>query len=137
MTIHLINQFQFLVKNAWQQLVMAAKNFHFRLSFFPRSCLLPEIFREYVEKYGLAKYIRFNSWVDWVMYDSASGKFEVTSRDLKAKETRDKEPFDYVIVATGHFNYPNMISFPGQDSFTGQIIHSKQFLDANRFKGET
>ena len=104
---------------------------------FPDRVYYLKYFNEYVEKYGLAKYIRFNSWVDWVKYDSASGKFEVTSRDLKAKETRDKEPFDYVIVATGHFNYPNMISFPGQDSFTGQIIHSKQFLDANRFKGET
>ena len=44
------------------------------------------------------------------------------------------DTFTYVIVATVIFNIPNKPTFPGIETFTGRIIHSHDFRDANEYK---
>ena len=93
--------------------------------------------QNFCSHYGLQNYIRFKKWVEWVQFNEETGKFEVTVRDLKSENRGAKIQnfFDYVIVATGHFSKPNLVSYPGEETFPGSILHSKYFIDANRFKG--
>ena len=52
------------------------------------------------------------------------------------KQTRQKEIFSHLIVATGIFNVPDIPSFPGLDTFNGRIMHSHDFQDAREFKNQ-
>ena len=89
----------------------------------------------FVHQFKLNQYIHFKTWVQHVRFDKGSEKFIVTVKDLQTSKEREEDPFDYVIVATGHFNYPNYVRYPGQETFKGKVIHSKQFLEARRYKG--
>ena len=80
-------------------------------------------------------WIRFNTAARHVAYDKASDKFSVTVENL-SDHTRHTEPFDWVIVATGHFSVPNMPSFPGIETFPGRVMHSHDFRSADEFKGK-
>ncbi len=81
---------------------------------------------DYAEHFGVTPVIRFNSTVTglteqpdtdhgWILtYENQSGSHE--------------ENFDLVIVSIGLFsNIPNVPSFPGQEEFTGEIIHNSAF----------
>jgi trimethylamine monooxygenase len=62
-------------------------------------------------------------------------KFRVETTDLETDQS-SKETFDYVIVATGIFNVPNVPDFPGLDEFEGRVQHAHNFRDAKEFKGQ-
>ena len=85
------------------------------------------------------KYIVFNTWIEWVSYNDNDGAFEVSLKNLKPNkkilDEKEEAQFDYVIVACGHFNYPNYVTYPGEETFPGKVIHSKFFVDAKRYKG--
>lgn len=55
-----------------------------------------------------------------------TGRWLITVRDLNADHTRE-EIFDGVIVCVGHHAYPSMPSYPGQDLFTGTLLHSHKY----------
>ena len=40
------------------------------------------------------------------------------------------------MVCVGHYNYPNLVSFPGEESFRGKILHSHDFKNGSDFKGK-
>lgn len=46
------------------------------------------------------------------------------------------EQLDYVVVATGHFSYPNAPHVEGIEQFPGRIIHSHDFRNAEEFSGQ-
>ncbi len=104
---------------------------------FPDQKYMLKYLGEYADKYGLRKNIRFQTWVEHVSYDEVSKKFTVQYKNLTdASKSVVEEKFDYVIVATGHFNFPNFVTYPGQETFPGLVIHSKYFMDARRYKGK-
>ena len=106
-------------------------------SFVPRRMMRDYLIAR-VEKSDVRRYIRFNTVVRSVDYDSARQEFAVQTEDMAAagggKTSVDR--FDYVVVATGHFSTPNMPDFDGVDTFPGHIIHSHDFRDASQFKGQ-
>jgi dimethylaniline monooxygenase (N-oxide forming) len=44
--------------------------------------------------------------------------------------------FDRVIVANGQLNIPKMPKYKGAEKFTGDIMHSRQFKNATKYKGK-
>ena len=102
---------------------------------FPDRPYIVNYLQTFADKFDLKKYIKFSIWVEHVKYDKDCKKFSVKSRSLPTGEETE-ELFDYLIVATGHFNFPNYVSYPGQETFPGLVIHSKQFMDASRYKGK-
>ena len=71
-----------------------------------------EYLQKFCEHFELKKHIRFQMWIDWVEFDEESGKFQVTVRDLGDVAGENVlEVFDYLIVATGHFSKPNLVSY--------------------------
>ena len=103
---------------------------------YPYRSYMLEYLEEFARKFGIEKYIKFNSWIQNVTFDESVKKFNVSVKDLKTKQERE-EVFDYVIVATGHFSCPNYVTYPGQETFKGTVVHSKQFVDEARYKGQS
>jgi trimethylamine monooxygenase len=71
-----------------------------------------------------------------VEYSEDSKQFTVTAHDL-LQDRVHSEVFDYVVVATGHFSFPNIPYFSGFESFNGRILHAHDFRDALEFKDKT
>ena len=47
----------------------------------------------------------------------------------------DTKVYDAVMVCTGHHADTNIPSFPGMDSFKGQIIHSRDYKEPRDLEG--
>lgn len=94
---------------------------------YPSHRQLLAYFQSYAQRFGVMDYIRFNTSV------------------RKAEELPDKtwritlddgrvEHFDYLIVANGHHWDPKYPSYPGQETFTGEFIHSHDYKSAAPFR---
>ena len=46
------------------------------------------------------------------------------------------EAFDAVMVCTGHHSVPNIPEFPGAETFKGEVLHSHEYKDNERFRGK-
>ncbi|CAG2240010.1 tmm [Mytilus edulis] len=86
-------------------------------------------------KSDLKQFIKWNTSVRYVRYNKQSDDFTVTTEDLKTGHTSDSN-FTHVIVAVGIFNSPEKPYFVGIETFPGRIIHSHDFRDATKFKGQ-
>ena len=112
------------------------------------SFLTREGFRDYVnayvEMFGLRKYVQLNTFVLEVRrLDQVQGnenkKFAVVYCESANPGQQKTAHADYVIVANGHNQVPYMPDLPGSDSFTGNIIHSRDYRhpDDPLFKQKT
>ncbi|MCS5478922.1 NAD(P)/FAD-dependent oxidoreductase [Corynebacterium sp. YIM 101645] len=81
------------------------------------------------EKSDVKKFVKFAHAVRWVDFDEESKTFTVNVENLRTGETEANE-FDHVIVASGHFTFPNVPHFEGIDTFPGQIVHAHEFRGA-------
>lgn len=100
---------------------------------YPPRAVLFDYIEGRVKKAGVRKYIQFNTVVRDVR--TVDGGFEVTARDCQA-DSESREVFDHVIVATGHFSFPNVPHYPGFETFNGRILHAHDFRDAREFEGK-
>ena len=75
--------------------------------------------------------VHFATAARWVQYNETTGTFTVTVEDLKNRTTSSSE-FDRVIVATGHFSFPNAPSFEGIETFPGSVEHAHDFRGAEK-----
>jgi trimethylamine monooxygenase len=103
-------------------------------SYPPRACIADYICGR-ARKYDLLKFVRLRTEVARVTWSDATRKFTVVTRGCETGE-ETSEQFDFVIVANGHFAVPHMPKFPGLESFRGEVLHSKDFADARRFRGK-
>jgi cation diffusion facilitator CzcD-associated flavoprotein CzcO len=81
----------------------------------------------YARHFGLVDRIELRTEVVWCEPRRTSG-FDVTVRTADGAE--EVRPYAGVVVANGHNWYPKMPDYPGQDTFTGEIIHSADFKTA-------
>ncbi|MFC0313863.1 NAD(P)-binding domain-containing protein [Gordonia phosphorivorans] len=88
-----------------------------------------------VEASDVRKYIRFETAVRWVSYDETTEQFTVSSQTLPTGAD-SVETFDHVVVASGHFTYPNFPSFPGIETFPGMLTHAHDFRGAEGLKDQ-
>lgn len=88
-----------------------------------------------VEKSDVRKYIRFETAVRWVSYDADTEQFSVTSQTLPTAAD-STETFDHVVVASGHFSYPNFPTFAGIETFPGLLTHAHDFRGAEGLKDQ-
>lgn len=84
---------------------------------------------------GVKDQVKFAHAVRWVEWNEEDATFTLTVEDLRAKKTLT-EVFDHVIVATGHFSFPNVPDFDGIGRFPGEIIHAHEFRGAERLTGK-
>uniref|UniRef100_A0A8C5PR53 Flavin-containing monooxygenase n=2 Tax=Leptobrachium leishanense TaxID=445787 RepID=A0A8C5PR53_9ANUR len=97
-----------------------------------------EYYRQYVETFGLLKYIQFKTVVQKVKKCndfSSTGKWEVTTIKDEIQQT---STFDAIMVCSGHHSEPRypLESFPGIKSFRGKYFHTREYKTADEYKGK-
>ena len=100
---------------------------------YPPRAVLFDYIEGRVKKAGVRDLIKFNHVVRDVR--AVDGGFEVTTRDSIA-DTETRDVFDHLIVASGHFSFPNVPHYPGFETFNGRIMHAHDFRDAREFEGK-
>ncbi|CAJ1335282.1 unnamed protein product [Effrenium voratum] len=88
---------------------------------------------EYVRQFGLSRYISFSTAVASV--EGAPGQWRVTTQDASGQLV-DRGVFDAVAVCSGAHQAVNQPSFPGIDSFKGQVVHSNSYKNNKPFEGK-
>ncbi|MDP1602202.1 MAG: NAD(P)-binding domain-containing protein [Legionella sp.] len=97
---------------------------------YPSHRQLLSYFNSYAERFGVDKYIRFNTSVEQIT-QTPSKQWLIAYQD----ETGTHEDlFDYLLVANGHHWDPLMPTYPGK--FNGEILHSHQYKKAESFKNK-
>ncbi|XP_069129459.1 trimethylamine monooxygenase-like isoform X1 [Argopecten irradians] len=103
---------------------------------FPPRTVLFDYLQGRWNKYDLRKYVHFNTIVKHVTYNKTTDDFTVLTKDLVNDHDLPPEKFSHVIVATGHFSFPNVPYFEGIETFPGRVLHSHDFRQAREFKGK-
>lgn len=79
----------------------------------------------------------FKSKPKFASVDNYDRLWKVTVKDLNGKR-EIVYVCPYVSIATGHHGTPNLVSFKGQGTFPGDIIHSMEYKNAtfNKMAGK-
>ncbi|KAF2819287.1 flavin-binding monooxygenase-like protein [Ophiobolus disseminans] len=87
--------------------------------------------RGVAQKYGLYKYIRFNTSVEAATWDDSQNRWKV---DVKVTGEKDAEfnpaysiDCDFLISAVGQLNQPRYPDIEGLQDFKGKIMHSARW----------
>jgi trimethylamine monooxygenase len=102
---------------------------------YPPRAVLADYIKGRMAKSGVRSWVRFRTSVRYVSFDETRKKFTLVSHDLKADQ-QSVEEFDHVICCTGHFSTPNIPYFEGIENYSGEILHSHDFRDAERYRGK-
>jgi len=89
---------------------------------YPSHWQVHEYFTRYADHFGLLEHITFNAEV--IRVEPIDERWLVTVRVEGAEQTHE---YAGVVIANGHNWSPKMPSYPGQDEFAGEIIHSAQY----------
>jgi len=107
-------------------------NLDHELSLFPTIKEVNRYLHKYSEHFNLTKHIQFGSKVveikqndnkEWEVYVQNEGNIT-------------KEVFDAVAVCVGGFWKPNIPNAEILNNFTGQILHSSEYIDAEDYRGK-
>ena len=94
---------------------------------------------DFAAHFNLTPYIRFNTRVDKVepLPDPAGlGGFTWRVHTRHSDGTTATTDVEAVAVCTGAHTIPSRPRWPGEDSFTGTILHSQQYHDPAPLKGQ-
>ncbi len=96
---------------------------------FPTRHEVYHYLQSYASKHNLSDYIHFNATVHSVSRSDEQWRVEwIVGDDVVQKS------FDYVMICTGIFSKAYIPSIPGIETFTGQLIHSKDYKNPSTFK---
>ena len=90
---------------------------------FPSAEQMRGYLEAYADHWGLRPRIEFETRAAWVE-PVGDGRWRVTIEHAGAREVR---LYGGVVVCNGHHWDPRWPSYPGQDGFTGELIHAKQY----------
>jgi len=104
----------------------------------------------FAKKHDLFKHINFRHSVQLVRKCPDTGKWLVTvkggcavkgvERCAEVEEDPTCEPqtfaFDGIAVCTGTNTFPMLPSFPGQERFKGELVHTEEYKNPDRFTGK-
>lgn len=96
--------------------------------------------RSYAHHFGLDEVIEYRTNVDRI--EPAPGTRDVTGTAPLWEVTVTKDGstetrrYGALVIANGHNWFPKMPAYPGQDDFTGEIIHSADYKEASILRGK-
>ncbi|KAJ8303778.1 hypothetical protein KUTeg_018701 [Tegillarca granosa] len=106
--------------------------------FYMHNKYVDKYFHLYEDKFGLKKYIRFQTEVKQLSQDEDfknSGKWKLTIMDKKTNTIEDVV-FDAVMVCTGHHAEKNIPIFKGLSDFQGKVVHTHDFKTPTGYEGK-
>ncbi|KAF8778889.1 Dimethylaniline monooxygenase like protein [Argiope bruennichi] len=87
---------------------------------------------------GALKYIQYNMEVTNVKRTDdyeGSGRWRVTTQNTVTGQI-SSDTYDGVLVCVGHINRPKMPSYPGQDLYKNQIIHTHSLKEVESYRNK-
>jgi cation diffusion facilitator CzcD-associated flavoprotein CzcO len=84
----------------------------------------------YAESKGLDRLIRFRTGIKSIRSETQSGGWTLITH------SNQKESFDAIVVANGHYNQPRLPEISGSQKFSGTITHSKNYRDPAAFASQ-
>ncbi|NLB47705.1 MAG: NAD(P)/FAD-dependent oxidoreductase [Microbacteriaceae bacterium] len=105
------------------------------ISSYPPRTVLWDYIAGRLRDADVRKYVRFETVVRVITFDDETQQFTVMSEHLPTGETTS-EIFDDVVVASGHFSFPNMPEAPGIETFPGFVSHAHDFRGAEAFEDQ-
>lgn len=82
-------------------------------------------------KYGLYKYVRFNTAVESAAWDDDSAKWKINVKVTGGKAAEFSDAYeiesDFLVSAVGQLNQPRYPDIEGLEDFKGKIIHSARW----------
>lgn len=99
---------------------------------YPHHSVIGKYLNDYVDNFNLRRHIQFNTKViktKRLGENSWEVKLEVGGEILTKK-------YKGIVVANGVFSLPNRPKFKGEETFTGEIIHSADYKEASVFAGK-
>ncbi|MFP4311286.1 MAG: flavin-containing monooxygenase [Nitriliruptoraceae bacterium] len=90
--------------------------------------------RRYARHFGVDRLIRFSTEVAGCE-PLEDGGWRVTLRD-RTDGTTEVTEYARLVVANGHNWFPKRPSYPGQDTFTGELLHSAEYHHADQVAGK-
>ena len=111
-------------------------NEHFKkiIPSFPPREVLQDYLLGRAKKYDVERFVKLNTVVRNV--EQKGDRFLLTYEDLTINK-REYSTFDYVVVATGHYSFPNFPNYPGLKEFPGRVLHSHDYRAAEEVKDKT
>ncbi len=103
---------------------------------YPSALEIRNYLRAYAVHSGVREHVRFNTKVVGLT-PAPDGGFTVKSTTTGAPGSSGRETTEHfagVIVANGHLNVPQEVSWPGQ--FNGAIVHSRSYQSRNTLAGK-
>lgn len=88
----------------------------------------------YADHFDLKKHIKYSHNVIRVV-PIENEKWEIIVKDL-VNNIFETTVYDAVFVASGLFSVPHIPEIEGASEFKGKVIHSHDFRDAERYRGE-
>ncbi|MGY2060434.1 flavin-containing monooxygenase, partial [Nocardia gipuzkoensis] len=82
------------------------------------------------DKYGLRRYIRFNTTVTAAEFDAGTDRWRLCTADGEELTAR------YVVAATGVLTRPKLPDIPGVDSFAGITMHTARWDHEQDLRGK-
>lgn len=98
----------------------------------------PEIyqyFKDVADKYDILKHVHLQQAVESAEWDSSSGTWIVTIRDLISSQIRRRR-CKVLISAVGALSIPKKCDIPGSSSFQGRIFHTAEWDHSFDWKGK-
>jgi cation diffusion facilitator CzcD-associated flavoprotein CzcO len=87
--------------------------------------------RGVAQKYGLYKYIRFNTSVEEARWDDEKKRWNVGVKVTGGKDSEFGESYeiecDFLVSAVGQLNQPRWPEIEGLDGFEGKVMHSARW----------
>lgn len=80
--------------------------------------------KQVADDFGLRDRVEFNSTVESVTWNDDVGEW---SLDISNNGERRTTTAGVVVFATGHFNIPVAPTFPGEDDFAGEVLHTARW----------
>jgi dimethylaniline monooxygenase (N-oxide forming) len=94
---------------------------------FPTHQQVIQYVRSYAKKYDLEKLISYGQEVVKVTVEEGGFLIHTKTASYQVRQ---------LIVSTGRFDVPNVPAIQGRESFTGTVIHSKEYDAPSQFKGK-
>lgn len=101
---------------------------------FPHRKDIWNYLNSYANRFDIKKYTKFNHLVTDVT-PIESEKWKVVVKDLPNNKF-ESNVFDAVIVCNGHNSMPKIPLFEGADVFSGKMLHSHDFRNAETYIGK-
>lgn len=91
---------------------------------FPRSPEVAKYIESYAEKFSIKPYFQFKTVVNDIQQEK--------NNSWTVKTDKGDKNYDFLVLCTGPYNKPYIPKMRGSDRFKGKIMHSSEFINAEK-----